>query len=88
MEATTTKLVGYTVKNGVATIELTNAPMNCYTFEMMSQIDEAVLKARFDENVHVIISRPPPTVWPFIAAITSFGVCSRRLSVSLACRQK
>jgi hypothetical protein len=45
MEATTTKLIGYSVKNGVATIELTNAPMNCYTFDMMSQIDEAVLKA-------------------------------------------
>jgi len=58
MEATTTtRLVGYTVKNGVATIELTNAPMNCYTFEMMSQIDEAVIKARFDESVHVIVLR-------------------------------
>ena len=36
----------------------------------------------------IAISRPPPTVWPFIAAITSFGVCSRRESVSLAWRQK
>jgi hypothetical protein len=34
------------------------------------------------------ISRPPPTVWPFSAAITSFGVCSSRFSVSFACRQK
>ncbi len=33
-------------------------------------------------------SRPPPTVCPFRAAITSFGVCSSRLSVSFACRQK
>jgi enoyl-CoA hydratase len=57
MEATKTKLVGYSVKNGVATIELTNAPMNCYTFEMMAQLDEAVLKARFDESVHVIVLR-------------------------------
>src|SRR6266545_4585890 len=34
------------------------------------------------------ISSPPPTVWPLSAAIVSFGVCSRRLSVSLAWRQK
>src|SRR2546425_821858 len=34
------------------------------------------------------ISSPPPTVWPFSAAIVSLGVCSRRLSVSFACRQK
>ncbi len=34
------------------------------------------------------ISSPPPTVCPFSAAIVSFGVCSRRLRVSLACRQK
>src|SRR5439155_23738459 len=31
---------------------------------------------------------PTPTVWPFSAAIVSLGVCSRRLSVSFACRQK
>src|SRR5207302_210090 len=30
------------------------------------------------------ISRPPPTVWPLSAAIVSLGVCSSRLSVSLA----
>ena len=29
-----------------------------------------------------------PTVCPFIAAMTSFGVCSSRLSVSFACKQK
>jgi len=36
----------------------------------------------------IAISSPPPTVWPFSAAITSLGVCSRRLRVSLAWRQK
>src|SRR5690349_20882645 len=36
----------------------------------------------------IAISSPPPTVWPFSAAIVSLGVCSRRLRVSLACRQK
>jgi enoyl-CoA hydratase len=57
MEATKTKLVEYSVKNGVATIELTNAPMNCYTFEMMHQLDSAILDARFDESVYVIVLR-------------------------------
>src|SRR5205807_6694375 len=36
----------------------------------------------------IAISRPPPTVWPLSAAIVSLGVCSRRLRVSFACRQK
>ena len=36
----------------------------------------------------IAISSPPPTVCPFRAAMTSFGVRSKRLSVSLACRQK
>lgn len=59
MEASTAtkKLVDYSVKNGVAWIELTNAPMNCYTFEMMHELDEAIIKARFDETVHVIVLR-------------------------------
>jgi enoyl-CoA hydratase/carnithine racemase len=57
MEATRTKLVDYRVKNGVALIELTNAPMNCYTFEMMHDLDEAILQARFDDGVHVIVLR-------------------------------
>ncbi len=57
MESTQTKLVVTSVKNGVMTIELTFAPMNCYTHEMMVQIDEAILKARFDNAVHVIVIR-------------------------------
>jgi enoyl-CoA hydratase len=50
-------LVNYTVTDGVAIIELTNAPANTYSYEMMSQLDEAILKARFDENVHVLLLR-------------------------------
>ena len=57
MEATKTTLVNYAVKNGVMTMELTFDPGNCYTHEMMRQIDEAILKARFDEKVHVIVIR-------------------------------
>src|SRR3989440_2761315 len=36
----------------------------------------------------IAISSPPPTVCPLSAASVSFGVCSSRLRVSLACRQK
>ena len=51
------KLVNYTVSDGIATIELTNPPANTYSYEMMRQLDEAILQARFDENVHVIVIR-------------------------------
>jgi len=57
MEATRTKLVDYRVKNAVAWIELTDPPANTYTYEMMRELDEAILKARFDEAVHVLVIR-------------------------------
>ena len=57
MEATKTKLVDYRVKNGVATFELSFETANCYTYEMMSELDSAILQARFDDSVHVIVIR-------------------------------
>ena len=57
MEATKTKLVDYRVKNAVAWIELTDPPANTYTYEMMRDLDDAILQARFDESVHVIVLR-------------------------------
>lgn len=50
-----TKLVDYRVTEGIAVIELSDPPANTYTYEMMRQFDDAILQARFDENVHVII---------------------------------
>ncbi|HEU5226178.1 MAG TPA: enoyl-CoA hydratase/isomerase family protein [Ktedonobacteraceae bacterium] len=50
-------LVNYSVTEGIAVIELTNAPANTYSYEMMRQLDDAILQARFDENVHVIVIR-------------------------------
>src|SRR5579884_326288 len=50
-------LVNYTVTDGIAIIELTNPPANTYSYEMMRQLDEAILQARFDENVHVLLLR-------------------------------
>lgn len=49
------KLIEYEVKNGVAIITMVDPPANTYTHEMMAQMDEAVIKARFDEKVHVIV---------------------------------
>ena len=57
MEATKTKLVDYRVKNGVAWLELTDPPANTYTYEMMRDLDDAILQARFDESVHVVVMR-------------------------------
>ena len=50
-------LVRYRVEDGLAIIELDDPPANTYTYEMMRQLDEAVLQARFDDDVHVIILR-------------------------------
>lgn len=49
------KLIDYEVKNGVAIITMTDPPANTYTHEMMVEMDGAILKARFDEKVHVIV---------------------------------
>src|SRR5881296_1442154 len=50
-------LVNYTVSDGIAVIELTNLPANTYSYEMMRQLDEAIVQARFDETVHVLLLR-------------------------------
>ena len=49
--------MNYSTSDGVAIIELTNLPANTYSYEMMSQLDDAILQARFDENVHVLVVR-------------------------------
>ena len=48
-------LVQYGVKNGIATITLDDPPVNGYTYEMNSQVDEKIVAARFDTDVHVIV---------------------------------
>ncbi len=50
-------LVNYTVTDGVAIIELNNLPANTYSYEMMRQLDDAIIQARFDEKVFVILLR-------------------------------
>jgi enoyl-CoA hydratase len=51
------ELIKYTTNEGIAVIEMNDPPANTYTYEMNRQLDEAVLKARFDNDVHVIILR-------------------------------
>jgi enoyl-CoA hydratase/carnithine racemase len=48
-------LVHYEVRDGVAYLTLDDPPANTYTHEMMRQLDEAVLEARFDKNVYVLV---------------------------------
>src|SRR5690348_18241005 len=56
--ATETKtLVNYRVEDGVAVIELCDPPANTYTYEMNRELDECILKARMDDDVHVILMR-------------------------------
>lgn len=50
-------LVNYAVNDGVAVMELCNPPANAYSYEMFRQLDDAVLRARMDEDVHVILLR-------------------------------
>ena len=50
-------LVQYRAEDGLAIIALDDPPANTYTHEMMRQLDDAILKARFDDDVHVIVIR-------------------------------
>ena len=50
-------LVDYRVEKGVAIFELNDPPANTYTYEMNRELDECILRARMDDEVHVIVLR-------------------------------
>lgn len=50
-------LVDYRVEKGVAIFELNDPPANTYTYEMNKELDSAILNARMDDEVHVIVLR-------------------------------
>src|SRR3989442_8763682 len=50
-------LVDYRVTDGIAVLELNNPPANAYTLESLKQLDQAIVKARFDSSAHVIVIR-------------------------------
>jgi enoyl-CoA hydratase len=49
------ELVRYEAAEGVAVLTLSDPPANTYTYDMMRQLDAAVLRARMDESVHVVV---------------------------------
>ncbi|HZH90916.1 MAG TPA: enoyl-CoA hydratase/isomerase family protein [Pyrinomonadaceae bacterium] len=49
------KLVRYAAEGGVAVLTLNDPPANTYSYEMMRELDRAILAARMDESVHVIV---------------------------------
>src|SRR5258708_18464176 len=50
-------LVQYHSEGGRAPVGVGTPPANTYTYDMMRQLDEAILRARFDDTVHVIVLR-------------------------------
>lgn len=48
-------LVHFSAKDGVALITLDDPPANTYTYEMMRQLDDAILRSRMRDDVHVIV---------------------------------
>jgi enoyl-CoA hydratase len=47
--------IHYAVDGGVATVTLVDPPANTYSYEMMQELDAAILQARMDAAVHVIV---------------------------------
>src|SRR5499427_5826294 len=56
-EAMGTGLINYSTDKGVAIIELNDPPANTYTYDMMRDLDDSILEARLDEDVHAIVVR-------------------------------
>jgi enoyl-CoA hydratase len=54
-EQDTRQLINYRVEDGVGVIEMNDPPANTYTYEMNRQFDEAILKARMDNAVYVVL---------------------------------
>ena len=50
-------LVNYVSAQGIATLELNVPPVNSYTLDVLVELDEAIVQARADESVFVILLR-------------------------------
>ncbi len=51
------RLVEYRVEDGLGIMELNDPPANTYTYEMIRQLDEAILDARMNDDVWVMVLR-------------------------------
>jgi enoyl-CoA hydratase/carnithine racemase len=54
-QLTDQQLVNYRTERGIAVLEMNDPPANAYSYEMMRELDEAILRARFDAEVQVIV---------------------------------
>lgn len=50
-----TELITYHAEKGVAMLTLNDPPANTYSYEMLQQLDAAILRARMDESVQVVV---------------------------------
>ena len=48
-------LIDYRTEGGIAVLTLQNPPVNGYSHEMMLELDAAIISARFDDTIHVIV---------------------------------
>ncbi|HXL79824.1 MAG TPA: enoyl-CoA hydratase/isomerase family protein [Pyrinomonadaceae bacterium] len=55
VKTNSTDLVQYRTENGIAFLTLNDPPANTYSYEMMQLLDRAILTARMDESVQVIV---------------------------------
>jgi len=53
----TKELINSRIEDGVAILEMHDPPANTYTYEMMQQLDAAILEARMNDQVHVMVLR-------------------------------
>ncbi|HLO00285.1 MAG TPA: enoyl-CoA hydratase/isomerase family protein [Pyrinomonadaceae bacterium] len=51
----TASLIQYNAQNGIAFLTLNDPPANTYSYEMMQALDRAILEARMDDSVQVIV---------------------------------
>jgi enoyl-CoA hydratase len=51
----TRQLVDYSSSDGIAVITLNDPPANTYSYDMMQQLDRAILSARMDETAQVVV---------------------------------
>ena len=50
-------LIEYRAENGLAILEFNNPPANAYTLESLKELDAAIIKARFDSSIQVMVLR-------------------------------
>ncbi len=50
-------LVNYTADNGVAILELNAPPVNSYNLDVLRELDAAIVRAREDDGVQVVVVR-------------------------------